>query len=180
MGGLHLLAVFKGEISRPLNLWHCYMWWFKFTNESNFQLLEVVNRDSETQLQVTGNELYIYFLLQSSKSWRVNMEIRLQRSVPTWGPYLPALFRHCTNIITVYVNVVPGLSQNLASTVPALLCTEYDIVSARRVTRTLYQHWSTLVTPQQTENICITFVQHRPNFFHVAPTLYRGYTNVLC
>ena len=33
---------------------------------------------------------------------------------------------------------------------------------------------------QQTQNICITFVQCRPNVFDVGPTLYKCYTNVLC
>ena len=32
---------------------------------------------------------------------------------------------------------------------------------------------------QQTQNICITFVQHRPNIFDIGPTLYKCYTNVL-
>ena len=35
-------------------------------------------------------------------------------------------------------------------------------------------------TPQQTQNICITFVQRRPNVFDVGPTLYKCYANVLC
>ena len=34
--------------------------------------------------------------------------------------------------------------------------------------------------PQQTQNICKTFVQRRPNVFDVGPTLYKCYTNVLC
>ena len=34
--------------------------------------------------------------------------------------------------------------------------------------------------PQQTQNICITFVQRRPNVFDVGSTLYKCYTNVLC
>ena len=33
-------------------------------------------------------------------------------------------------------------------------------------------------TSQQTQNICITFVQCRPNVFDVGPTLYKCYTNV--
>ena len=33
---------------------------------------------------------------------------------------------------------------------------------------------------QQTETICITFVQRRPNVFDVGPALYKCYTNVLC
>ena len=33
---------------------------------------------------------------------------------------------------------------------------------------------------QQTQNICITFVQRRPNVFDVGPALYKCYTNVLC
>ena len=32
---------------------------------------------------------------------------------------------------------------------------------------------------QQTQNICITFVQRRPNVFDVGPTLYKYYANVL-
>ena len=45
-------------------------------------------------------------------------------------------------------------------------------------------NWSefsnTSVTTQQTQNICITFVQRRPNVFDVGPALYKHYTNVLC
>ena len=33
---------------------------------------------------------------------------------------------------------------------------------------------------QQTQNICITFIQRRPNVFDVGPTLYKCYTNLLC
>ena len=32
---------------------------------------------------------------------------------------------------------------------------------------------------QPTQNICITFIQHRPNVFAVGPTLHKCYTNVL-
>ena len=32
---------------------------------------------------------------------------------------------------------------------------------------------------QQTQNICMTFIQHRHNVFDVGPTLYKYYTNVL-
>ena len=32
---------------------------------------------------------------------------------------------------------------------------------------------------QQTQNICTTFVQRRPNVFHVCQTLYKCYTNVV-
>ena len=39
---------------------------------------------------------------------------------------------------------------------------------------------STEGATQQTQNICITFVQRRPNVFDVGPTLYECYTNVLC
>ena len=31
---------------------------------------------------------------------------------------------------------------------------------------------------QQAQNICITFIQRRPNVFNVGPTLYKCYTNV--
>ena len=33
---------------------------------------------------------------------------------------------------------------------------------------------------QQTQNICIPFIQRRPNVVDVGPTLYKCYTNVLC
>ena len=33
---------------------------------------------------------------------------------------------------------------------------------------------------QQTQNICITFIQRRPNVFDVGPTWYKCYANVLC
>ena len=33
---------------------------------------------------------------------------------------------------------------------------------------------------QQTQSMCIPFVQRRPNVFDVVPTLYKCYTNVLC
>ena len=41
-------------------------------------------------------------------------------------------------------------------------------------------HLTFQVGTQQTQNICITFVQRRPNIFDVGPTLCNCYTNVLC
>ena len=32
---------------------------------------------------------------------------------------------------------------------------------------------------QQTQNMCITFMQRRPKVFDIGPTLYKCYTNVL-
>ena len=37
-----------------------------------------------------------------------------------------------------------------------------------------------LAKSQQTQNICITFVQRQPNVFDVGPTLYNCYGIVLC
>ena len=37
-----------------------------------------------------------------------------------------------------------------------------------------------MFTSQETQNICITFVQRRPSVFDVGPTLYKYQTNVLC
>ena len=34
------------------------------------------------------------------------------------------------------------------------------------------------IFPVNTQNICITFVQRRPNVFDVGPTLYNCFTNV--
>ena len=39
---------------------------------------------------------------------------------------------------------------------------------------------NTNASPQLKQNICITFIQRRPNVFDVGPTLYKCYTNVLC
>ena len=36
-----------------------------------------------------------------------------------------------------------------------------------------------LAAAQQTQNICITFIQRRHNVFDVGPTLYTCYTNAL-
>ena len=36
------------------------------------------------------------------------------------------------------------------------------------------------VAAQQTQNICITFIQCRPNVFHGGLTLYKCYSDVLC
>ena len=38
----------------------------------------------------------------------------------------------------------------------------------------------TAVHAQQTQNICITFMQRRPNVEEVETSLYKCYTNVLC
>ena len=43
--------------------------------------------------------------------------------------------------------------------------------------RTLYERQD---IAQQAQNICITFVQRRPNVFDVGATLCKCYTNVLC
>ena len=43
-----------------------------------------------------------------------------------------------------------------------------------------YEYWlfSLESITQKTQNICIEFVQRRPNVFDVGPTLYKCYTNV--
>ena len=38
----------------------------------------------------------------------------------------------------------------------------------------------TLAPTKQTLNICITFIQRRPNVFDAGPTLYKCHANVLC
>ena len=37
-----------------------------------------------------------------------------------------------------------------------------------------------MAASQLTQDICITFIQRRPNVFDVGPTLYKCYTNVSC
>ena len=39
---------------------------------------------------------------------------------------------------------------------------------------------NTMTGTQKTQNICIIFVQRRPNVFDVGSTLYKCYTNALC
>ena len=41
-----------------------------------------------------------------------------------------------------------------------------------------YREYYSQCSSQQTQTICITFVQRRPNVFDVGPTLYKCYTNV--
>ena len=36
------------------------------------------------------------------------------------------------------------------------------------------------IPAQQAQNVCITFIQRRPNVFEIGPTLYKSYTNVVC
>ena len=48
------------------------------------------------------------------------------------------------------------------------------------VLQTMLHNEPTLSSSQQTQNICITFIQRRPSVFDVGPTLYKYYTNVLC
>ena len=43
-----------------------------------------------------------------------------------------------------------------------------------------YARWDWHTSSQQTQNICITFVQRRPNVFDVGSTLYKCHTNILC
>ena len=49
----------------------------------------------------------------------------------------------------------------------------------------LYSSWTcrartTVFSAQQTQTICIPFIQCWPNVFDVGPTLYKNYTNILC
>ena len=41
-------------------------------------------------------------------------------------------------------------------------------------------YWTQIIVSQQTRNICITFVQRRPNVFDVGPPLYTCYKKALC
>ena len=36
------------------------------------------------------------------------------------------------------------------------------------------------VRAQQTQNICIAFIQHRPNVFDAGPTLYKYFVFAVC
>ena len=45
--------------------------------------------------------------------------------------------------------------------------------------RYLYSKLFLFSPSQQTQNMCITFVQRRPNVFDMGPTLYKCHTNVL-
>ena len=57
-------------------------------------------------------------------------------------------------------------------------CVQYEICSWSSQTNCSIRDF-TVLPNQQTQNICITFIQRRPNVFDVGPTLYTCYTNVL-
>ena len=42
------------------------------------------------------------------------------------------------------------------------------------------ENYSLLTVYPATQNICITFVQRRPNVFDAGPTLYKCYIDALC
>ena len=53
-----------------------------------------------------------------------------------------------------------------------------DIGSCRLVIAASSKQYQISCYSQQTQNICITFIQRRPNIFDVGSTLYKCYTNV--
>ena len=65
-----------------------------------------------------------------------------------------------------------------APAMPAQHLTDIGLVSACNAACS--KQYQTSCFSQQTQNICITFVQRRPNVFDVGPTLYKCYKNVLC
>ena len=66
---------------------------------------------------------------------------------------------------------IPNIVQFiLKAHLSSFVCT-FNIISIKWV--------SYCYVTQQTQNICITFIQRRPNVFEVGPTLYNCYTNVL-
>ena len=59
-----------------------------------------------------------------------------------------------------------------------------DVTDSESFGQRLRSHrtWELLLDAhtEQTQNICMTCVQRRPNVFDVGPTLYTCHTNVLC
>ena len=50
----------------------------------------------------------------------------------------------------------------------------------RKIVQTVYRAPRKNTNTQQTKNICITFIQRRPNVLYVGPTLFKFSPNVLC
>ena len=74
---------------------------------------------------------------------------------------------------SLYFIFIPGNTPHRSDVGPMLVRCRRRWVN---IGLTFGQH----VSSQQTQNICITFIQRRPNVFDVGPTLYKCYTNVLC
>ena len=62
------------------------------------------------------------------------------------------------------------------------ICITFCTTSAERRRSNIVQMlcYLCLLGTQYTQNICITFIQRRPNVFDAGPTLYKCYTNILC
>ena len=87
--------------------------------------------------------------------------------------------QHDTNPMPVQCwSTVAGASQQLANILNSVLCRCQCLNRAHAETDSTMSRVG--LHTQQTQNICITFVQRRPNVFDVGPTLFKCYTNVLC
>ena len=104
------------------------------------------------------------FPVQSGPEW-------LTLSTPQWSPWSPALISRKSPgaVLTSWPisfcerrTVVSSLGTAEKALIPVPLLGERNKQFA-----------------QQTQNICITFVQRRPNVFDIVPTLNKCFTNVL-
>ena len=92
--------------------------------------------------------------------------------------------RHCIHTTRILVNH-PAINANDPMPPFRRIWCELRSVTARTQQICLNPHhrqcWTKVVT-QQTQNICITFVQRWPNVSNIVPALYKCYwsTNVLC
>ena len=96
-------------------------------------------------------------------------------------------------------NINPALVQSIMPVLPACRYRQHEVLTRTEwiqagtsdVSPTFNRHWLVITASsikqyqfscysQQTQNICITFVQRRLNVFDVVPTLYTCYTNVFC
>ena len=112
------------------------------------------------------------------------MEIRLQCSVPTWGPYLPALFRHCTNIITVYVNMCTRIEPEP--------CQYFTSIALYRIRYCISKEGKKNIVPALTHagdspanrkhlyNICTTSAHLLPRCSNIVQRLYKCFVLVAC
>ena len=93
----------------------------------------------------------------------------------------------CHQGLGEYVNLRTGMPCHLHPT-SALFGMGYtpdyivyhELVMTAKVAYSFIYMYKVTCIAQQTQNICITFVQHRPNVFDVGPTLYKCHANVSC
>ena len=139
-----------------------------------------LRQNSQTILMIFGS------LLRKVKPRKIESERRSasKTSILRISLFTSIKDRHCIQTTRILVNR-PAINANDPMPPFRRIWCELRSVTARTQQICLNPHhrqcWTNVVT-QQTQNICITFVQLWPNVSDVVPALYKWYrsTNVLC